>query len=139
MAIGDSLEKLIAAHRAGHAGGTKSNLPALKQGAFAPTAQQLRRFLGGIDARYIKSRLTKDRAVIRIGNGEIDIGWDISLKSSVNGRPDEFSLKLSETRNFMSDDAQVETKLFPRCEPMIEYLEAAIAERIELYGSTPVT
>jgi len=134
MAIGDSLEKLIAARRASVADNSQQELAATRETLFTPITQQLRAFVSSVDARFIKSKLTKDRAVIRIGSGEIDVGWEIAPnpahKAPDDGKP---LLRVMEIRNFMSDDSTQEMLFFADGESLIAYLDHAIELKIESY------
>ena len=135
MAIEDSLQKLIAAQRGGQAGKAMAEKIAQREATFAPIGQRLRHFVGGVDARFIKSRITKDRAVVRIGNGKIDVGWDISANSTRHDdQCDTPLLKVSETLNFMSDDITNEVLWFADCDSLIEYLDHEISQRIASYS-----
>lgn len=134
MAIGDSLEKLIAARRAAQPDPARATWLAERQELFAPIVRRLRLMIGGIDARFIKSRLTRERAVIRIGNGEIDAGWDIATNAARNIDADAPLIKVTETRNYMSEHQINETLYFNDDDALIEYLEPRIAERTTRYG-----
>jgi hypothetical protein len=133
MAIGDSLEKLIAARRAAQPDPSRTAWLAEREALFAPIVRRLRAMIGGIDARFIKSRLTKERAVIRVGNGEIDAGWDITPNSARNIDMEAPFIKVVETRNFMSDQQAVETLYFHDEDALIDQLERRITERTSRY------
>ena len=133
MAIGDSLEKLIAARRSAQPDPSRTAWLAEREELFAPIVRRLRLMIGSIDARFIKSRLTRERAVLRIGNGEIDTGWDISPNSARNIDPQAPMLKVIETREFMSDDRVNETLYFDDEDALIEYLDRKISERMTRY------
>lgn len=136
MAIGDSLEKLIASRRTAGPDPAGAAWLAQKEEIFAPVVRRLRVMIGGIDARFLKSRLTRQRAVIRVGNGEIDAGWDIAPNSARNIDADAPLLKLVETRDFMSDNQSTETAYFDDEDALIEHLERRITERITRYRHT---
>lgn len=133
MAIGESLEKLIAARRAAPADQSGTARLAERQAIFAPILRRLRIMVGSIDARFIKSRLTRERAVIRIGNGEIDAGWDIAPNSARNIDGDAPMIKMIETRDFMSDQPTSETLYFNDEDSLVEYLDRKISERMTRY------
>jgi len=133
MAIGESLEKLIAARRAAPADHSGTARLAERQAVFAPILRRLRQMVGSIDARFIKSRLTRERAVIRIGNGEIDAGWDIAPNSARNIDCDAPMIKMIETRDFMSDQPTSETLYFSDEDSLVEYLDRKISERMTRY------
>ena len=133
MAIGDSLEKLIAARRAARPDPSESAWLAQREEIFAPVVRRLRIMIGGIDNRFIKSRLTRDRAVIRVGNGEIDAGWEISPNRARSIDHDAPPLKLTETRDFMSEERSSETLYFDDEERLVEFLERRITERTSRY------
>jgi hypothetical protein len=134
MAIGDSLEKLIAARRAARPDPSRAAWLAEREELFAPIVRRLRLMIGSIDGRYIKSRLTRDRAVIRVGNGEIDAGWDIATNPARNIDPSAPLIKVSETRDYMSEEQINETLYFEDEDMLIEYLERRISERTTRYG-----
>ena len=133
MAIGDSLEKLIAARRAAQPDPSRSAWLAEREQMFAPIVRRLRLMVGSIDARFIKSRLTRERAVIRIGNGEIDAGWDIAPNQARNIDAEAPMLKVVETRNYMSDERTNETLYFDDEDSLVEYLDRKISERMTRY------
>ena len=135
MAIGDSLEKLIAARRAAQPDPSRTAWLAEREEIFAPIARRLRVLIGGVDARFIKSRLTKERAVIRIGNGEIDTGWEIAPNAARTIDSDAPAFKVTETRDYMSDDRTSETLYFDDDDQLVDYLERRISERTAQYHS----
>lgn len=89
--------------------------------------------IGSIDARFIKSRLTRERAVIRIGNGEIDAGWDIAPNMARNIDHHAPLIKVIETRDYMSENRTNETLYFDDEDTLIEYLDRKISERMTRY------
>ena len=135
MAIGDSLDKLIAARRAAHTDTSTGTWLARREELFAPVVRRLRVMVGGIDARFIKSRLSRDKAVIRVGNGEIEAGWDITPNPARNIDPDAPLVKVAETRNYMSDDPTNETCYFAEEDALVEYLERRITQYTTRYNS----
>jgi hypothetical protein len=136
MAIGDSLDKLISARRAAQAEPARAAWISRRQELFAPAARRLREMIGGMDARFIKTRLTGDKAVIRLGNGEIEAGWDIVPNPARNIDSDAPLLKVLETRDYMSESPAEETFYFADEDSLIEHLERRIAEYMERYRST---
>ena len=133
MAIGDSLEKLIAARRAAPADPSRTARIAEREALFAPILRRLRLMVGSIDARFIKSRLTRERAVIRVGNGEIDAGWDITPNAARNVDDHAPLIKMVETRDFMSENPINETLYFDDEDTLVEYLDRKISERMTRY------
>jgi hypothetical protein len=133
MAIGESLEKLIAARRAAPTDSSASPWLAEREALFAPINRRLRLMIGSVDARFIKSRLTRERAVIRIGNGEIDVGWDVTPNSARNIDCDAPLIKAIETRDYMSEQPTNETLYFNDEDELIEYLDRKISERLTRY------
>lgn len=133
MAIGDSLEKLIAARRAAPASTSRNQSGAEREAIFSPVIRRLRLLVGSLDARFIKSRLTRDRAVIRVGNGEIDAGWDISPNAARDFDANAPLIKLIETRDYMSDQPTNETFYFDDEDSLVEYLDRKISERMMRY------
>ena len=133
MAIGDSLEKLIAARRAAQPDPSRAAWLAEREALFAPVVRRLRVMIGGIDARFIKSRITRERAVIRVGNGEIDAGWDITPNSARNIDNEAPFIKVIETRDYMSEHQSVETLYFDDEDALVEHLERRILERTTRY------
>jgi len=133
MAIGDSLDKLIAARRAAHTDSSATARIARREELFTPVVRRLRLMIGGIDARFIKNRLARDRAVIRVGNGAIDAGWDIAPNPARNIDSDAPLVKVMETRDFMSEQRTNETLYFADEESLAEYLERRINEYTERY------
>jgi hypothetical protein len=133
MALGDSLEKLIA-HRQKAGAGANSDNDA-RESEFAPVIQSLRRLVSGVDARFIKSKLTKLRAVIRVGNGSIDLGWDVTPGVAKAGAPEQAQqrIKLTEVRNFMSDERASATLWFADEQSLTAYLESEIEKQISTY------
>jgi hypothetical protein len=136
MAIGDSLDKLIAARRTAQTDPSRSAWLARREELFAPVARRLRVMIGGIDARFIKSRLTRERAVVRVGNGEIDAGWDVVPNPARNIDAEAPLIKVTETRNYMSDDRIIETLYFDDEDSLADYLERKISQNTTRYLST---
>jgi len=133
MALGDSLEKLIAhRQRAGAATAVKVDE---REGEFAPVVQSLRRLVSGIDGRYIKSKLTKLRAVIRIGDRGIDLGWEAApgVPSTDPAATAAQRIKLTEIRNFMSEERTSTTLWFADDQMLCAYLEDEINKQIATY------
>jgi hypothetical protein len=135
MAIGDSLDKLIAARRAALTDSPASTWIARREELFAPIVRRLRAVVGGIDARFIKNRLTRDKAVIRVGNGDIDTGWDITPNPARNIDSDAPLVKVVESRNYMSEQRTNETFYFADEDSLAEYLERRIAEHTARYST----
>lgn len=133
MALGDSLEKLIA-HRQKAGTGSNSDHDA-RESEFAPVIQSLRRLVSGVDGRYIKSKLTKLRAVIRVGNGSIELGWDVAPGTPNGNTPEQAQqrIKLTEVRNFMSDERTSSTLWFTDEQALATYLEGEIEKQISTY------
>jgi hypothetical protein len=134
MALGDSLQKLIA-HRQRAGAGTAAKVDE-REITFAPVIQSLRKLISGVDGRYIKSKLTKTRAVIRVGNRGIDSGWEVApgnANEDPNGASDQ-SIKLIETRDFMSDERTSSTLWFADQESLVAYLEREINAQISGYS-----
>jgi len=136
MAIGDSLEKIIAARRAAGSDPAASAWIAQREEIFAPVCRRLRVLIGSIDTRFIKSRLTRERAVIRVGNGEIDAGWEIAPNSARSIDPDAPLLKVTETRDYMAEARASEVIYFDDEDGLLDYLERRITERTTRYLQT---
>ena len=136
MAIGDSLEKIIAARRNARADSAATSWLSRREELFAPIGRRLRVLIRGVDARFIKSRITRERAVIRIGNGEIDAGWDILPNAARSVDPDAPLLKVIETRDYMSEHSTSETVYFDEEDRLIDYLQRRIMERTTTYLKT---
>lgn len=133
MALSDSLEKLIASRQ--KSGMAAAATPDPRDERFAPVVQRLRRLIGGVDSRYIKSKLTRSRAVIRVGNGGIDLGWDISPNPAYEEGNDATPLlKVCEMRDFMSDTPTSETLWFAGAGELVEYLERQIDRQTAGYS-----
>jgi hypothetical protein len=134
MAIGDSLQQLIASQRAAKrpraAGASAAEK---KELSFAPVLQQLRKLVGGMDERYVKHKLTKNRAVIRVGRKSIDLGWDIQPNPAITVDSGAPPFKVIEARNFMHEDRQDSTLWFVSTELLVNYLEAEIARQTASY------
>ena len=135
MALGDSLQKLIAQRqRAGTATAAKVDG---REITFAPVIQSLRKLISGVDGRYIKSKLTKTRAVIRVGNRGIDSGWEVAPgdANEVSIGASAQRIKLIETRDFMSDDRKDSTLWFADEQSLVAYLETEINTQIAGYSA----
>ena len=133
MAIGDSLEKLMTARRGARAAPAAAEWIAQREEIFAPVGRRLRALVGSVDSRFIKSRLTRERAVIRIGNGDIDAGWEIVPNAAHNIDPEAPRLKITETRDFMCDERSTAVLYFDDDDGLIEYLERRIREHTTRY------
>ena len=134
MAIGDSLQQLIATQRAARQSGAAENLALEKEKSFAPVLQQLRKLVGSVDARYVKHKLTKHHAVIRVGEKSIDLGWDIQPNPALSADPGAPPLKVQEARNFMRDDREDAILWFTEIALLINYLEQEIARQTATYS-----
>ena len=134
MAIGDSLQQLIATQRAAKRAGALAKLAEEKEKSFAPVLAQLRKFVGGVDSRYIKHKLTRNHAVIRVGAKTIDLGWDIQLNPALGADGTAPALKVQEARNFMSEDRQDAVLWFTDVALLIGYLEQEIEHQIATYA-----
>jgi hypothetical protein len=137
MAIGDSLQQLIASQRAAKKSGTLTNGGAkIKEDSFAPVLQQLRKLVGGVDERYVKHKLTKNHAVIRVGQKSIDLGWDIQPNPALMSDGGAPPLKVQEARNFMREDRQDATLWFTDTDLLISYLETEISRQTATYSES---
>ena len=133
MAIGDSLQQLIASQRAARQSGAAKSLALEKEESFAPVLQQLRKLVGGVDGRYVKHKLTKNHAVIRVGEKGIDLGWDIQPNPALSADPGAPPFKVQEARNFMRDDRQDTVLWFTEIALLLSYLEQEIARQTATY------
>ncbi len=136
MAIGDSLEKIIAARRAVGSDPAAAAWTAQREELFAPVIRRLRVLVGSIDSRFIKCRLMRDRAVLRVGNAEIDTGWEIVPNAARSIDPEAPPLKVTETRDFMSDDRSITVIYFDDEDGLLDHLERRIQERTARYLQT---
>lgn len=135
MAIGDTLQQLIAAQRKAKQSGTLTNGGAkIKEESFAPVLQQLRKLVGGIDERFVKHKITKNHAVIRVGKKGIDVGWDIQPNPALMSDGGAPPFKVLEARNFMAEDRQDATLWFTDTDLLISYLETEILRQTATYG-----
>ena len=134
MAIGDSLQQLIATQRAARKAGTAQTLALEKEKTFAPVLQQLRKLVGSVDGRYVKHKLTKSHAIIRVGEKTIDLGWDIQPNPALGADPGAPPLKVQEARNFMRDDRQDAVLWFTEIALLISYLEQEITRQTSTYA-----